>query len=262
MSRVAPCLPCLAVLVALGGCGDDAPAEPAPTPATEPSPPEPPEIPAPSATGAVMHGHYARASEARDALIRADVPAARGHLEWLAAHDEGRALDGALRPRLAAMQAAAGAHAEATTLTEAGQALATTLVRCGECHAAVGRRFAMERPPIPEGEDTPAHMRRHAWAAERMFEGLVIDDVEHFRAGAAALREAPLAPAALGRDQAPPAQLAALSAHVHELSAEAEQAADAEARAAIYGRFLATCAACHRLLGAGPGAPVEPTLTP
>lgn len=230
----------------------DEPAEPA-----EP----PPVIPEPTPSQRLMHGHYRRATEAREALIRGDIEVAREHMRWLATHSEGDALPEALQPRLAAMQADAASFAEATTLTEAGQALARTSVRCGECHTESGGGFHAALPPLPAGDTRVAHMQRHRWAAERMWEGLVTADVEQFAAGTDALHEVPLHEDELPTSEgAPPERLAALSSLVHELGTEAETATDWPARASIYGRYLATCAACHRLLGTGPAAPVEPSL--
>lgn len=259
---------CLALSMFLVGTGcDDEPAptadpsEASPEDTTEPAREEAPEIPPPTPAQGLMHGHFRRATEAREALIRGDVETARTHMQWLATHQEGDALSEALRPRLEAMQTDAAAFAEATTLTEAGQALARTSVRCGECHTASGGGFHAALPPLPEGETVTAHMERHRWAAERMWEGLVTADVDQFRAGTDALREAALHENELpSNPEQPPERVAAIASHVHQLGAEAAQAPDWAARAELYGRYLASCAACHRLLEAGPAAPVEPTL--
>jgi len=260
----------VAMIFALG-CGDEA--EPSSSEATDgtesaqetESAEEAPaaEIPPPTPAQALMHGHYRRASEARDALIRADIEGARGHMAWLATHEEGDALAPNLRPMLTAMQTEAARFAEASTMTEAGDALARTLVQCGNCHQASGGGFVVALPPMPAGEGTAAHMQRHMWSAERMWEGLVTADDEQFRAGTDALREAPLhdehVPAA---NTQPEGRVDAITELVHQLGVEAQDASTPEARASIYGRYLATCGTCHRLLGQGPQAPVQPTLEP
>ncbi|MCB9598012.1 MAG: hypothetical protein H6719_35175 [Sandaracinaceae bacterium] len=246
------------------GCDDEPTAPSPPAETVEPPTEEAPEtaaIPEPTPAQALMHGHYRRASDARESLIRGDIEQARGDMQWLATHHEGDALPEALQPRLASMQTDAAAFAEATTLTEAGQALARTLVRCGECHEASGGGFHVALPPLPEGETTAAHMQRHRWAAERMWEGLVTADVEQYTAGTDALREVALHENALpSSEEQPPERVAALATHVHELGAEASDATDWAGRASVYGRYLATCAACHRLLHTGPAAPPQPTL--
>ncbi|MEZ4337306.1 MAG: hypothetical protein R3B82_11845 [Sandaracinaceae bacterium] len=94
-----------------------------------------------------------------------------------------------------------------------------------------------------------------------MWEGLVTRDPEQFNAGTGALREAALHENDLPEsEEQPPERVAALATHVHELGTESADAQDWDARASLYGRFLATCAACHRLLETGPAAPIRPTL--
>ncbi len=255
----------LAMILA-AGCGEEAtPASSGGADSEDRSAAEEPATQIPPATPAqaLMHGHYRRASDARDALIRADIEGARGDMTWLATHHDGDALPENLRPLLTAMQTEAARFAEASTMTEAGLALAQTLVRCGNCHEASGGGFAVALPPLPEGEGSAAHMRRHRWAAERMWEGLVIADEEQFRAGSDALREAPLhqeaVPSAEGETDE---RVEAITALVHALGEEAQRATTTDARASIYGRYLATCGTCHRLLGRGPLAPAQPTLDP
>lgn len=262
--RLALSLCLVTVFASTAGCDDPPPVDPTPSEPAEPPVVDEPEIadlPEPTPPQRLMHGHYRRASEAREALIRGDVEAARVEMQWLATHHEGDALPENLQPRLTAMQTDAAAFAEATTLTEAGQALSRTLVRCGECHQASGGGFHVALPPIPEGDTVVAHMQRHRWSAERMWEGLVTADVEQFNAGTEALREVPLHEHALpASEEQPPERVSALATHVHELGAEARDAADWPARANLYGRYLATCAACHRLLETGPDAPPQPVL--
>jgi len=254
----------IAALLAVLGCDEPetptqsppaerTPAEPTPSEAVA----EPPEIPEPTASQGLMRGHFRHAGEAQDALIRGDMEHAREHMRWLATHDEREALPENVRPLLVPMETEAASFAEATTLTEAGQALGRTLVRCGNCHLE-GGGFAVALEPPPGDDTTEEHMQRHQWAATRMWEGLVVADVEQFNAGAAALRGAALHDIETHRE-APPERIAAIADLVHDLARQAEGAPDEDARASIYGRFLATCATCHRLLGTGPEAPPEPT---
>ena len=249
------------------GCGEDEPTPP-PTTATEPpaTPPEPstaPEAADPTSVRGVMTGHFARATSAHDAIVRADMDTARADMAWLATHQEGDALPENLQPLLVAMQAEAARFAEATTLTEAGTTYAQMLVRCGACHTESHGGPEIAQPPIPEGDTPEARMRRHQWASDRMFDGLVMADAELFRAGNDALTSAPLTQAELPATEGQPAeQVVALTSHVRELGAQAATATDDAARASIYGRYLATCGTCHRLLEGGAPAALEPSPTP
>lgn len=236
-------------LLAFAGCDDAAPEAPAPeAPAIETAAPEAPAQPA---LREVMMGHFERADRGRAALIRGDIEEARESMQWLATHDLGGTIPEALRPHFAAMQASAASFGEASTLRDAGVAFARTLTHCGSCHqeAGAGPTFAM--PPLPEGDDMPAHMRRHRWGADRMWEGLVTSSDDIFREGGNALTGTPLDAHVFPEGAVDLEQAQALATHVHELGAQAAAATDADGRVTAYGHFLATCASCHRALGVG-----------
>ncbi|MFO0709438.1 MAG: hypothetical protein U0353_06340 [Sandaracinus sp.] len=256
------------MLLTLGGAagcsgGEETTAPPPTTTETPPPPTTPPETAPPAtatptageqrdSTRELMQGHFSRAASAHDALVRADLEQAREDMAWLATHEEGMDIPEPLRPRLAEMQAEAAHFGEATTLTEAATAYARTLARCGACHAAAHSGPEIAQPPLPEGETAEARMRRHQWASDRMFDGLVMANADVFRQGNDALTSAPLTQGELpGTETQPPEQVVALTTHVQTLGREAAQATDDDARASIYGRYLATCATCHRLLEGG-----------
>ncbi len=262
MTRIATLFACLGLLVS--ACGEESTSEPAPAPDPEPATAETgetddtaaenPDVPDPSPAGEVMRGHFGRAADARDALIRGDLPPAQADMRWLATHEGGGTLEANLRPLFDAMQTEAGRFAEASTLTEAGTALARTLTQCGACHTTANAGPEIATPPLPEGDTVAAHMRRHRWAADRMWEGLVTNDADRYQAGAAALREASLFEAEIEAEaeaEAPPERVRAIANLVHELGDRAAAAPDPAERAVVYGRLLATCATCHRMLEVG-----------
>src|SRR5262245_53079650 len=96
------------------------------------------------------------------------------------------------------MQAAArrGADAESNGGMAIALALANTAAVCGQCHAAAG-----SGPSFPEADDADAElglsdtlgdrMERHAWAANRMWEGLIAPSDSAWRAGSAELASVP-----------------------------------------------------------------------
>ena len=199
-----------------------------------------------------MHGHYERARSVHDTLVRADMDTARADMAWIATHEEGNALPAELRPRLVEMQTEAASFAQATTLTQAGTAVGRMLARCGACHAESHGGPTVAETPIPEGDTPEARMRRHQWASDRMFDGLLTASPDTFRRGNDALTSAPLTQDELPATAAqPPEQVVTLTTHVRELGAEAAAAEDDDTRASIYGRYVATCGACHRLLEGG-----------
>jgi cytochrome c553 len=245
-------------LAVLGGfaCDDDEPAATTPE-TTEPTPPTGTGDPAtdqrePSPTGMLMRAHFERAREARQALIAGEIDAAKTEVGWLANNDptEGE-LPAPLRPHLEAMREKARAFGGAETLTDAGQAFGRMLTHCGDCHKAVsgGPTFAM--PPMPGGEALADRMQKHRWAADRMWEGLVIQDEEMYDAGANALTDVFIRQEELPQGVTEPARLQAIADNVKNLAAEGAAATEWPARADVFGRFIATCATCHRMMGVG-----------
>lgn len=241
--------------LALVGCEDDP--EPAEAPAsaevvetTEAAEEAPIEAPAPSALGALMREHFVHARDARNALVAGDGDAARQEMQWLAAHDPTHEeMPEGMRERFQAMRDAAAAFAEVSALTDAGEAYGKMLNACGSCHTTFERGPQFATPPLPEGEGVVARMRLHRWAADRMWEGLVVQDAELFNQGASELSRDPLRAEDLPEGALEPERIQGFADHVHTLSERAATAEDEDGRAVIYGNFLATCAACHRALG-------------
>jgi hypothetical protein len=201
---------------------------------------------------AVMRGHFEQARIARAALTRADLETAKEAMAWLGGHPLADTLPEPARPRMARFQATAAQFARVQNVREAALALARTARQCGECHRAMDMGPSFARPPLPEGDNPISHMRRHHWATDRMWEGLVAGDPERFAEAAQGFQEPPLSAAELGAAPRVQAELESLIRHVHQLGARAADAADDAARADVYGALLASCAACHRVLERGP----------
>ena len=239
-------------IVATAACGDDAePAAQPPGEATE-AEGERASAEATAATRRLMAEHFQKATEARQAIIGSDIEGARAAMAWLGQHNPGgESLPAEAQPHLVGMREKAAAFGDAETITDAATDFGAMLTHCGACHAALetGPRFMP--PPPPQGDTLPDQMRRHAWAADRMWEGLVTQDAALFTRAATVLDEVTLSPEQLPAGVLDPERVQGLIDHVHELGDEAGGAADWDARVAVYGRFLATCAACHRVMGVG-----------
>jgi cytochrome c553 len=67
--------------------------------------------------------------------------------------------------------------------------------------------------------------------------------------GVAALAGDPLDEESFAPETDDVRELEALAAKVHELAAQGRRVAEMDARAEIYGQFLATCAECHQMIG-------------
>ena len=210
------------------------------------------EAPEKSLTAEVMRAHFSYATDARNALVRADLPKAKETMAWLATHDLGVVIPAELAPLQASMQAAAKTFGDAKNLREAGVALATTLARCGECHKRAGKGPNIASEPVPDAKDVPGHMKRHHWAIHEAWSGLVTASAERFEAAAEIFDEAPLPGKTLAPGSKEPDKLSKLAQHVHALGKEMKSATDDAKRVKAFGHMLATCAGCHRLVGAGP----------
>jgi len=205
-----------------------------------------------------MQEHFRFARQARTGLIRGDVDQTKRAMAELARVQEVEGMPAQLAPLLPLMREAPGQIQSAHTLREAGVAVANTLVRGSACHQQIEQGPHFATPPLPEGDTVQIHMQRHRWAADRLWEGLVQPSDELWTAGADALATSQLDPAELNIPEEQRATAAALIQHVYDLGEEAKAATTPEARADVYGHFIATCATCHRLVHGGPEADPAP----
>jgi len=141
-------------------------------------------------------------------------------------------------------RAAAAAGREALARDAASIAL-----RCGDCHLAsgLGPSFSVDSPN--EAATLRDHMRVHAWASDRMWEGLVGGSDLAWRAGARALSGQTLRES-LYVDRVSDARAASgYITDVHDLGVRALATNDREERARLLGDLWATCSGCHALAG-------------
>ncbi len=192
-----------------------------------------------------MSSHFIDVLDVHQALIRGALPeaqAAAAHLE----HERPDVMLAEWAPYLLGTAGAAQRVRQAKTLAEAGPAAAALARSCGDCHSALGVKL---RPTVPlgappTGADGAAMMRRHAWAFNRLWEGLVFPSDASWERGAAAFADLPPC-----EDTPSPEQdLSAISKAREDsraFEADARAATNADARVEVYGRMLGTCAACH-----------------
>lgn len=188
-----------------------------------------------------MPAHFADLLEVHSALIRGAVDDAKRAAAVIADERPSVVLDG-WAPYLAATQDAARALGEAGDLQGAAVAAATLARTCGECHAAQAAGLARADASPPGSDATP--MRRHKWAFDRLWEGLVLPSDPAWRDGVGAFVELPTCDAARASSQDLEA-IRRARAQVRAQEQAAAQAATLEARARVYGALLPTCATCH-----------------
>lgn len=237
-------------VIALGcGGGQQAPAEQA-------KPAEPAVAAADVAKH--MHEHLARVTTMQEAVIRGDMEAAVEPARWIADHQPTAGLPAGQEAVLADMKKQAAVVAEATDPKHAATATAMVVSYCGTCHAGAKITAAIPEAPKPVAEPAvAAHMMEHQWAADLLYQGLVMPSEERWQKGLAAMQGTPLSEKDLPKDAKLTKDIVALEKNVHEMAEKAKTVTDLGTKVAFYGEFIGGCAGCHALHGKvwGPGLP-------
>jgi hypothetical protein len=256
-TRVGGLMTVLATLAALPACDKkDEPSPQAAAPSVEP-PAEPKSavLSEESATPTVakkMQDHFAWATAMKAAVIDGKLDDVTGPAKKLVESGFGTNLPEDWEAHLGDMKAAAKLAAEANDIQGAALALGHVGTACGTCHAKLGGPQLVLGEPPGEASGAKVHMQRHVWAADRMWEGLMAPAPDAWKKGSEALIQAPLSKEALVEGQSVPDEIAALAKSVHELGAKGRELTESDARASLYGQFLATCAECHGKLNVAP----------
>lgn len=149
---------------------------------------------------------------------------ARAFLLTKPAHDRGLE---AFADESDAVSRAAAALVTAPSIPEACRLEARVAEACASCHAHVPKVLGL--PVLPRRPEPG--MARHAWAADRLWEGVVLADPRRWRAGLDVF-----ATTGTGRVQElAQGAIEALATH-HDTIAT---------RASTYGELLVACASCH-----------------
>lgn len=194
-----------------------------------------------------MPDHFWIVSWARDAVIDGDLESLRRPLLSLADYTYDSVVPGPWMDGIGKLQAAARLTANADNLSVAASGVATMTRICGQCHEQQGHRLELFPVEVvtktPKSDTLKARMNRHAWASERLWEGLMAPSDQVWQAGAAALAHAPVKAPKIGAFT--PKDFAQSLARLRDLGLRASQATSPEERSNIYGLALATCAECH-----------------
>jgi hypothetical protein len=204
---------------------------------------------------ASMQGHEKHGDAMRDAMVRGDLDGAKAEAKLRAELRLAGPTSGLFRHLLDAMKDAAARASGANDLKDAGRDVGIVAKTCGDCHHVFGRPGMIVGQPAAPASGVRASMQRHQWAAEQMWEGLVVPSDDAWNAGALALADAPLAPEALTPGKSPVPRLGELAQTVHDLGRQAAAVERVDVRADLYGQIQATCADCHKWLGGGPTPP-------
>lgn len=193
-----------------------------------------------------MHQSYVTLITARDATVYGDVDGARDLLAELATQPMPEGVSSIWAPEVLQLHVSAGRGARAELPEGVANGVGLAAQSCGSCHSATGHSPALAGQMEPPSADSPSTlMQRHAWAAQQLWDGLIIPSEERWDQGAAVLNESKLEPHSLFQSE----YLAEVgAARVHQLQAATKHVLEAETwdeRAEAYGTLLHSCSSCH-----------------
>jgi cytochrome c553 len=148
--------------------------------------------------------------------------------------------------RAAEVRERAAALAAAPTVDEGCRREAQLAAACAGCHVDSGVLPEFNSLPRLPSDDAsiPARMARHLWATDRLWEGVVGQSDDAWRAGLDVLAATPPPWAKADR------QREQLAGQLQRLAKQARQMQPSDQprnRARDYGEILGTCAACHAI---------------
>ena len=209
-----------------------------------------------------MHGHLVHVDAIKNGVIAGDLDATREHAVWLSEHDPPPGMPDPWAPYVKEMRQYAAVAAASRDLETVAVAVSEIARTCGECHVANGANppaFQMDQRPQPGDEDVVSQMRRHLWAADRMWEGLIHPSEEAWNSGADILKEVNLSAELIDADPASEANVDELVQQARGVGEQGGRTGPGPERSVLYGKFLSLCASCHTLTGGGPGTTATTT---
>jgi cytochrome c553 len=192
-----------------------------------------------------MRDHFGEVREIGRALAFGRLDAAREHAAALArTAPDARVGAG----ELATIRDLAREIAAARRADEAYPALGTLATACAACHVRSRARPPGDVVAEPAEDGSPGgRMARHRWAADRLWEGLILPSAGRWDAGLVVLAEVPLPVSAFTDDRAVEAEVTGWGERLRDRARTARRARLAGERAHHVGKLLAACAGCHAL---------------
>lgn len=198
----------------------------------------PPATPEPQ-----MWVHFGEVASIQLAMARGDLETARSSARQVEEAEVIPGIPSGWEEDVTQLRRYAEAIRSARTFSVAAEAAAYMVASCGDCHVShdVGPIFS-DVPAAPEVGEVD-HMVEHVWAADRMWEGLMIPSDQRWRAGARVLADHAV-PMHLLVQGTPP-----LGVQLKALGLEALGDETLDERAGRYAEILNTCADCHQRSG-------------
>jgi cytochrome c553 len=194
-----------------------------------------------------MHKRFLAVNSIRDAVITGDLAVAKQLAEKLANNKELLSVFADWGLHTKDMQKEIEQVAASTDLRSASAHTAAAARTCGRCHEALGVATLDEKSgqPPSESDDIGGIMRRHQWAINRMWVGLIAPSNSSWMAGAKELTE--IAYQAQNQPEAKSnKELPSLLSEIEKLAVAAAKAVTNPEKTQVFGQLLTTCSGCHQ----------------
>ena len=190
----------------------------------------------------LMRAHFKESAEIRKAVIDGALSATIAPAQALTEMKALGTVQGSWKPSLEALKSSAKRFSQSADLPAATSAIADVGVACGSCHkAGSGPKIQVAAPPQSD-KTLDSKMKRHAWASDRLWEGLYGPSDAAWKAGADALSGETFPEEVLKKGGVHARSAAASFA---SLVPSASSKKKPEERAKLYAALLETCSACH-----------------
>jgi hypothetical protein len=191
----------------------------------------------------VMQAHFNDALLIRQAVIAGKREEAANPATVIAHTQNLDQLPNGWRPFVEDMQHAATRITNGTTVATVAAATADLGVACGACHQQLGGPKATLEGLPTNDPSLEGRMKRHAWATERLWEGLAIPSDEAWKLGASLLsREA------IPKEVLTSVDSRSAAADFAKLITKAPGKKTLQDKAGLYAELLLTCGVCHRAM--------------
>jgi hypothetical protein len=197
-----------------------------------------------------MHRSLSRSVDVQTGLVQGDLDRVKAAAAWILEQGSPVGAPASAADEIAAMEKEARDLSTAGDLGAAAGAAGRLAASCGGCHVATGGGpLFVVGTEAPWGSSQEAHMIRHLWAADRMWEGLVGPSDESWEAGTEALSETDPGMMNAIRAEIPPDALEGFLAGVGEAGRRAMEAKALSERAEAYSAVVQSCTQRHAALG-------------
>ncbi len=189
-----------------------------------------------------MRSHFKETTLIRTAVINGVLTDAAAPAEALSNNEGLGKIEPSWQSSIDVLQYAAKRIRRSSDVPAAAAAIADIGIACGACHkAAGGPDVKVDAPPATDAT-LASRMRRHAWATERLWEGLFVPSDASWKAGAAALSGDSFPKEVLDRGDV---HARAAAERFKSLVATAASKKKPDERGQLYGSLLETCSVCH-----------------